>query len=109
MTEPTPKPTPETGPEACPHCAAHQADPPDEHAADCPSREKPTRRARTRRARRRTAAECVTLRLPEGSLERLDAIADRQDVFPSEWLRKAVISAMSRAEAGASRKKGGAA
>ena len=55
------------------------------------------------------AAECLTLRLPEGSLVRLDAIADRQEVLPSEWLRKVVVSAMSRAEAGASRKKGGAA
>ena len=55
------------------------------------------------------AAECVTLRLPEGSLLRLDTIADRQDLLPSEWLRKAIVSAMSRAEAGASRKKGGAA
>ena len=110
MTEPTPQPAPETEPaDACQHCAARKGDAPEEHAADCPVRTGAERRQRARGRRQRMAAECLTLRLPEGSLERLDVIAERQGMLSSEWIRKVVLSAIQRAEAGAMRKKGGAA
>lgn len=72
--------------------------------ADTPT-EKPTRK---RYQRTLVSAEQSTVRLPSGSLDRLEAIAYRQNISVGEWLRKTVLAALARAEGAANRPRKGA-
>lgn len=63
--------------------------------------------ARERYRRPLVSAEQSTVRLPSGSLDRLEAIAYRQNITVGEWLRKTVLAALARAEGGANRPRKG--